>query len=97
MVDCWTSANQWAFQGIVVQGISKNWELISIALDLTILEGSHTGINLASQFMKVLEEFSIVKKVHSITTDNASNMDTFFTNFEEQMKIKVCQASACFY
>ncbi|OXA47595.1 putative AC transposase [Folsomia candida] len=54
VLDCWTSSNQYAFQGIIVQGISKDWQLLSLPLDLTILHGSHTGENLATQFFKRL-------------------------------------------
>ncbi|XP_035700445.1 zinc finger BED domain-containing protein RICESLEEPER 1-like [Folsomia candida] len=85
ILDCRTSSNQYAFQGVIVQGITREWELLSLPLDLTILNGSHTGENLATQLIKVLEDFNLIDRVHSITSDNASNMTTFFSHFKRLM------------
>src|SRR5579863_6774603 len=82
IVDCWTSSNQWPFQGIMVQGVTNDWEIFTAPLDLSILEGSHTGENLAKSFFDVIAQFELQDKIHSVTTDNASNMDTFFEHLE---------------
>ena len=58
-------------------------------LDLKLMEGSHTGANIAAYTWDVIESFQIGHKLQSITTDNASNMDTFFTEFESISKDKV--------
>lgn len=94
IVDCWTSSNQKAFQGIIVQGIIESWEIVTIPLDLTILDGSHSGENLAESFVTVLEEFNLLNKVHSITSDNASNMDTFFVHLRNTLAMQVTKLKA---
>ncbi len=90
VIDGWTSSNQLPFQGVIVQWIDESWELCVQVLDFEILEGSHTGENLASSFVNTLKEFGIFKAdvVHAVTTDNASNMDTFFQHFS-----RLCQES----
>ena len=90
-VDCWTSSNQKAFQGVIVQGITTAWELFTIPLDLTLLDGPHTGENLADAFMTVLQDFNLEEKLHSVTTDNASNMDTFVEFLKDKLNEKVSQ------
>lgn len=60
-----------------------------MVLDLDILEGSHTGKNLAYSFFNVGEEFGILDKLLGFTTDNATNYDTFFEHLANSMKTKV--------
>lgn len=83
IIDCWTSSNQIPFQGVIARWINNDWELCSTVLDLTILEGSHEGKNLAHAFWDVLKEFNLREKILSVTTDNASNMDTLFEELEK--------------
>lgn len=83
VIDCWTSPNQYPFQGVIAKWISNEWELCSTVVDLTILNGKHSGINIATAFWDVLKEFGLLKKLLSITTDNASNMDTMFEEFDK--------------
>lgn len=56
IIDCWTSSNQYPFQGVIAKWINDDWELCSTVLDLTILHGSHEGINLAAAFWNVLKD-----------------------------------------
>jgi len=53
---------------------------------LDILSGSHTGSNLAKSFINVLNDFGLMDKLISITTDNASNCDRFFHHFVAYQK-----------
>lgn len=83
VIDCWTSSNQLAFQGVIARWINDNWELCQTVLDLTVLKGSHEGINIAAAFWNVLKEFCLCAKMLSVTTDNAFNMDTMFLELEK--------------
>jgi hypothetical protein len=83
VIDCWTSSNQFPFQGVIGSWIDENWEIHNEVLDLQMLEGEHTGKNIAKAFDEVLQNFDIWNKLLSITTDNASNMDTFFVELEK--------------
>ena len=70
-------------------GSQKNWILKELILDLDILKGQHTGQNLASSFIKVLTEARVLGNISSITTDNASNCETFFNNLTQELNLKV--------
>lgn len=83
IIDCWTSSNQHPFQGVIARWISNDWELKNVVIDLTVLHGSHTGKNIAKYFYDVLLDYGIVEKLLSVTTDNASNMDTLFEELEK--------------
>ncbi|XP_021967047.1 zinc finger BED domain-containing protein DAYSLEEPER [Folsomia candida] len=87
-VDVWTSKTQVAFQGVMMHWIGKDWTLNELPLDLDILHGSHTGETLATSFMNILKEFDLHNRILAITTDNASNCDTFFSNIQMQLELK---------
>lgn len=82
IIDCWTSSNQHPFQGVIARWVSDDWKLNNAVIDLTILSGNHTGKNIAKSFWNVLNEFGLTEKLLSVTTDNASNMDTLFDELE---------------
>ena len=89
VLDCWTSSNQWPFQGVIAAWIDEEWKLCHTVIDLTFLSGSHTGANIAEAFSKVLDEFDLWSKLHSVTTDNASNMDSMFKILDEKADMKM--------
>lgn len=86
ILDCWTSSTQKPFQGVIASWINQNWKLCHTPVDLTLLQGSHTGHNLAASFSGVLEKCGLWKQLLAITSDNASNMDTFFKEFQKRAK-----------
>jgi hypothetical protein len=63
IVDCWTSSNQNSYQGVVATWVDNTWKMQSCVLDLSILEGSHTGDNLATELDKVMVRFNLWPKV----------------------------------
>lgn len=83
VIDCWTSPNKYAFLGILATWIDKDWILRHCVIDLASLSGPHTGPNIASTFKKTIEEFDLWEDLLSITTDNATNMDTFFEEIDK--------------
>lgn len=79
-VDAWTSKNVHPFMAIRVHWISKEWELKSVLLDLSHIDGQHTGSNLRKIFVECLKRFNIpLSRVMSITLDNASNNEHVHT------------------
>ena len=65
--DCWTSPNHRAFTAITVH-FETNDEPMCILLDVVELAESHSGLALAGEFARILEEFSIDHKVSLIYT-----------------------------
>jgi hypothetical protein len=62
-LDGWTSKNQIPFLGITAHWISLNWELKNTVLDFKVLEGTHSGENIATVFFNILKEYGILNKV----------------------------------
>lgn len=88
-MDCWTSKNQLPFQGVIANWIDSNYDARSVVIDLSILQGSHTGKRLAESFIEVLDDFEITRKINAVTSDNAGNMDTFFKKLEDTLQSRV--------
>jgi hypothetical protein len=82
VIDCWTSSNQYAFQGVIACWVDDEWNLKSSVIDLTLLNGAHTGANIAKAFGDVLQEYNLWQKLLAVTTDNASNMNTMFEELQ---------------
>ena len=72
--DIWTSINQEAFLGLTVHYIDSDWNLRSFLLDIIPFAIKHTGLNIAREIIRVLEEFNISTKIIALTTDNDSAM-----------------------
>ena len=60
--DAWTSPNYKAYVAFTVH-FEHEGTPISMLLDLVEVAESHSGVNLANAFAKVLEEFGIKDKV----------------------------------
>lgn len=60
--DAWTSPNNKAFMAITVH-FEVDGVPISMLLDIVEVAQSHSGLNLAIAFAKILEEFGISDKV----------------------------------
>ncbi|MBW0491999.1 hypothetical protein O181_031714 [Austropuccinia psidii MF-1] len=70
--DCWTSPNVTAFMAVTGHYLDPDFNLKSILLGLTEIEGDHSGISLANHFLQVINRYKIATKMICITTDNAS-------------------------
>lgn len=71
----WTSSiNQDSFLSLTIHYVNSDWKLCNFLLDIIPFNISHSGINIASEIMQVLQEFNISNKVIALTTDNASVM-----------------------
>ena len=60
--DAWTSPNHKAFVAFTVHFVHEGVP-VSMLLDLVEVAKSHSGVNLAAAFAKVLEDFGISDKV----------------------------------
>lgn len=73
--DMWTSTiNREAFLGITIHYIDCDWKLRHFLLDIVPFTISHSGVNIAHEINRVLDEFRISNKVIALTTDNESAM-----------------------
>jgi hypothetical protein len=61
--DAWTSPNHKAFVAVTVH-FEVNGSAVTMLLDLIEVVMSHSGLNLATAFAKVIDDFGISAKVH---------------------------------
>ena len=74
-LDAWTSPFQEEFLGVTAHWIDDaTWQPRELVIGFHLIKGSHTSENLKDAFLAVLEEYGLVTKLFTITTDNASNM-----------------------
>ena len=88
--DGWTSKPGTNFLGVTGHWVDKDWELQSILLDFADPPAEHTGVNLKSSVVDVLQEFDITHRVLGITVDGAANMHTMV----DAMKMELDEARA---
>jgi len=63
-LDGWTSSNVIAFLEITCHYIDADWVLRDVLLDFVHLTGSHSGQNMAKEFLKSTHELNILTKVN---------------------------------
>ena len=85
-LDCWTSPNGLAFLGVTGHYIDAQWTPRELVLDFLPLHGAHTGENLRKALVGVCDRAGILPKLLCVTSDNASNMDKLFVEFEDACK-----------
>ena len=74
--DAWTSPNKLAFLGVLGYWINDDWELEEVLLGFEEIHGSHTGENMATIIVEVLERYGIEGQLLGFTSDSASNNGT---------------------
>ncbi|GBE89869.1 hypothetical protein SCP_1701950 [Sparassis crispa] len=75
--DLWTSKNSvYAFAGVVGFWIDENWNLIEQVLELTPLDGDHSGSTTGRLIYKALRKRKAAEKLITSSADNASSNGT---------------------
>jgi len=86
-LDMWTSGTGTPYLGITAHWINSLWRVCSITLDFLECPYPHDGESLAIVVLKAVKEFEIIGKIIGFTTDNASNMTTFYNSIYEKIKL----------
>ncbi|CAG8720917.1 16820_t:CDS:2, partial [Cetraspora pellucida] len=85
-IDVWTSSNAYSFLAITAHWITNNWKLKNILIDFIDLMGPHSEENLCNAFVRCCYKLGILTKMFAITSDNATNNDTFMKCMQEILK-----------
>ncbi|WVZ88461.1 hypothetical protein U9M48_034981 [Paspalum notatum var. saurae] len=78
---CLTS-NIWAgkakedYLSVVGHFVNSKWELEKRLLGLRLIDGKHSGVNIANLVATVIDDYALTDKVFAITLDNASSNNT---------------------
>lgn len=60
--------------GLTIHYVDSDWNLCNFLLDIIPFTIKHSGVNIAQEIMRVLEEFNISNRIIALTTDNDSAM-----------------------
>jgi hypothetical protein len=74
-LDSWTSSNHLPILGVIAHAISGG-QLQEYVLALRVIQGRHTGENLAPIVLGILQDYGITHKLGYVQMDNATNNDT---------------------
>lgn len=72
--DGWTSKAVRSFSTFTVHFLDSEWRLQSYVLGTRPLDGSHTAVNIATQFSDIVAEYGIADKLAGVVHDEAANM-----------------------
>ena len=75
-MDAWTSPNHKAYMAVSVH-FKVNRKMVAMLLDLVKVAQSHSGLNLAKAFAKILDDFGISDKVSCCIHDEGGVLLTF--------------------
>ncbi|CAG8692805.1 773_t:CDS:2, partial [Gigaspora rosea] len=78
---------------ITLYWFSNEWKMYCILLDLIPLHERNTGIILANMIYNIINNFDLGKKIISVTTDNASNMDIIRHEFVLKDGLNIASSS----
>lgn len=84
-VDAWSSVKMDSFLGITAHYVDDNWKLQSTLLEFRMIEGCHSGKNLAEHLLNSLQDFGLTRKLLCITLDNAANNNTMIKWLEQKL------------
>ena len=79
-LDCWTSRNRQAYMAVTAYFIDTKWRYHEVLLAFEHTPGRHTGANLAGFLAKIIERNQLEGRVLAITTDNASNNESMYSD-----------------
>ena len=74
--DLWTSGNLLSLNGIVAHFLNKDFKPRAILLATPEQTGSHAGVDIAEEVIKVIKDFGIGDQLGYFMLDNASNNNT---------------------
>jgi hypothetical protein len=71
--DIWSGKAKEDYLSVVAHFVNSKWELEKRLLALRLIDGKHSGANIANLVATVIDEYSLTEKVFAITLDNASS------------------------
>lgn len=72
--DCWTSRNINSYCAVTAHFIDDSYRLVSVLLDCSNMDISHTANNLATELHTIVTSFQLNQKVALAVSDNAANI-----------------------
>lgn len=74
--DIWAGKAKEDYLSVVAHFVNSKWELEKRLLGLRLIDGKHSGVNIANLVANVIDDYDLTNKVFAITLDNASSNNT---------------------
>ncbi|WVZ50505.1 hypothetical protein U9M48_001751, partial [Paspalum notatum var. saurae] len=74
--DIWAGKAKEDYLSVVAHFVNSKWELEKRLLGLRLMDGKHSGVNIANLVATVIDDYALTDKVFAITLDNASSNNT---------------------
>ncbi|WVZ84994.1 LOW QUALITY PROTEIN: hypothetical protein U9M48_031959 [Paspalum notatum var. saurae] len=74
--DIWAGKAKEDYLSVVAHFVNSKWELEKMLLGLRLIDGKHSGVNIANLIATVIDDYALTDKVFAITLDNASSNNT---------------------
>jgi hypothetical protein len=81
-LDLWTARSHHGYLGITCSYLDQQYDLHEITLTLSYMRYPHTAEHIKDSIEEVLGKWNLRSKVHSITTDNGSNVKKSVKNMK---------------
>lgn len=72
--DTWTSCATQGYMSVTAHFVTKKWQMQSVLLECFQFSKSHTSENLRNELVRVVNDWGLERKVHTIVSDNAANI-----------------------
>jgi hypothetical protein len=73
-LDFWTARSHHGYLGITCSYLDQQYNIHEITLTLSYVRYPHTSEHIKESIEEILDSWNLRSKVHSITTDNGSNV-----------------------
>ena len=73
-LDLWTARSHNGYLGITCSYLDQQYNLHDLTLTISYVRYSHTADHIKDAIEEILNGWNLLSKVHSITTDNGSNV-----------------------
>ncbi|KAL6553826.1 hypothetical protein OROMI_019499 [Orobanche minor] len=83
--DMWTSCQTLGYMCLTAHYVDSTWTLKSKVLNFLHLETGHSGHDMYSEVIRLLQEWGIQHKIFSITLDNASSNEKMQDYLKEKL------------
>ncbi|WVZ74217.1 hypothetical protein U9M48_022429 [Paspalum notatum var. saurae] len=74
--DIWAGKAKEDFLSVVGHFVNSKWELEKMLLGLRLIDGKHSGVNIANLVATVIDDYALTDKVFAFTLENASSNNT---------------------
>lgn len=86
-ISLWTGRNRQGYLGVTCSWIDPEFKIHEILLSLSYVRYPHTAEVIQEKLEKIMSDWGLTEKVHSVTTDNGANMKAAINRMANTIRI----------